>query len=137
MKKEIVIEFINATNSNDWSRVLNLTHSNFVRHSSSFPYEIHGHLSLVEFHKKEIETFPDLTEKIELLIEENDLVAARIKFTGTQKGKLGTFPPSNKTLSASFNCFFRILDDKIIESWVEYDNLNGLLQLGHINLEKI
>ncbi|MCW7491019.1 ester cyclase, partial [Leptospira meyeri] len=74
-------------------------------------------------------------EKIELIIEENDLVATRINFLGTQRGSLGNFPPSNRILSASFNCFFRIIDEKISESWVEYDNLYGLVQLGHIKLD--
>lgn len=96
MKKIIVEEFIKATNSHNWKKVLSLTHSNFIRHSSSIPHEIHGNHSLVEFHKNELKTFPDLDEKIEFLIEENDLVAARIKFTGTQKGKLGKFPRQTK-----------------------------------------
>ncbi|MCG6146611.1 MULTISPECIES: ester cyclase [Leptospira] len=137
MKKIIVEEFIKATNSRNWKKVLSLTHSNFIRHSSSIPNEIHGNHSLVEFHKNELKTFPDLDEKIEFLIEENDLVAARIKFTGTQKGKLGKLAPSNKILSASFNCFFKIVDNKISDTWVEYDNLNGLMQLGHINSDLI
>ena len=38
--KEIVVEFINATNQKDWERVLTLVHNDFIRHSSSEPKEI-------------------------------------------------------------------------------------------------
>ena len=69
-----------------------------------------------------------------MLIEEGEMVAARIHFKGTQLGPLGPFPASGKRLSADFNCIFRIADNQIAESWVEYDNLEGLLQLGHIQL---
>lgn len=129
--KQIVNEFIEATNSKNWNRVLDLTHSDFIRHSSSFPHEIISNSALVDFHKQELESFPDIYEKIILIIEEGELVAARIHFSGTQYGKLGEYPPTGKKLDACFNCFFRLVDGRIKETWVEYDNLNGLIQLGH------
>ncbi len=133
--KEIVRELIKATNDQNWDRVLTLTHPDFVRHSSSVPYKIASNSALVDFHKQELETFPDLIEQILLIIEEGELVAARIHFLGTQLGKLGDYPPSGKKLDACFNCFFRVVDGRIKETWVEYDNLNGLIQLGHFNVK--
>lgn len=129
--KEVVYNFFEATNSRDWERVSLLIHSDFVRHSSSIPHEINTSTELISFHKQEVETFPDLVESIVFMIEENDLVAVRVHFSGTQLGYLGQFPPSGKRLTAEFNCFFRVVDGKLKESWVEYDNLNGLVQLGH------
>ena len=35
--KEIVSDFINATNQKDWDKVLTLVHNDLVRHSSSEP----------------------------------------------------------------------------------------------------
>lgn len=133
--KEIVAEFINATNQKDWDRVLTLVHNDFVRYSSSEPKEIKTNVGLVKFHQIELDTFPDLQETIIFAIEEGDLVAARIRFSGTQLGKLKNFAPSGKKLTADFNCFFRVTEGKIKESWVEYDNLNGLIQLGHYKLD--
>jgi len=134
--KEIVSEFINATNQKEWDRVLSLVHSDFIRHSSSEPKEIKTNIGLVNFHKAEIETFPDLQEKIIFAVQEGDLVAARINFSGTQLGQLINFPPTGKKLIADFNCFFRVTEERIKESWVEYDNLNGLIQLGHYKLNE-
>jgi len=68
------------------------------------------------------------------MIAENDMVAARINFKGTQKGNLGPFTPSGKVLNADFNCFFQIENFKIKNIWVEYDNLNGLIQLGQYKI---
>ncbi len=129
--KEIVPEFSEATNSRSWDKVLALTHLDFIRHSSSFPYEIISNAALIDFQKQELETFPDIHESILLIIEEGELVAARIHFSGTQYGKLGDYPSTGKKLDACFNCFFRVVNGLIKETWVEYDNLNGLIQLGH------
>ncbi|HAO06559.1 MAG TPA: ester cyclase [Chryseobacterium sp.] len=133
--KEIVAEFINATNQKDWDRVLTLVHNDFIRHSSSEPKEIKTNDGLVKFHQTELDTFPDLQETIIFAIEEGDLVGARINFSGTQLGKLIDFAPTGKKLTADFNCFFRVTEGRIKESWVEYDNLNGLIQLGHYKLD--
>jgi hypothetical protein len=38
--KEIVSEFIEATNSKNWDSVLQLTYLDFIRHSASFPHEL-------------------------------------------------------------------------------------------------
>lgn len=133
--KEIVAEFINATNQKDWDRVLTLVHNDFIRHSSSEPKEVKTNTGLVKFHQAELDTFPDLQETIIFAIEEGDLVAARINFSGTQLGQLINFAPTGKRLTADFNCFFRVREGRIKESWVEYDNLNGLIQLGHYKLD--
>jgi len=37
-------------------------------------------------------------------------------------------------LSADFISIYRIGDGRIVEAWVEWDALNGLIQLGHIKL---
>lgn len=114
--KDIVTEFIKATNEKDWNKVSNLVHSDFVRHSSSLPNEIKTNIALVTFHKAELDTFPDLSEKIIFVIEEGELVAARIHFSGTQLGQLGWFPSTGKKLEADFNCFFRVIGGKIKET---------------------
>jgi predicted ester cyclase len=85
-KKDIVLEFISASNKKDWDKVLTLVHSDFIRHSSSEPKEIKTNIELVKFHQAELETFPDLQETVIFAIEEGELVAARINFSGTQLG---------------------------------------------------
>jgi len=133
--KAVVAQFIEATNQRDWDRVMSLVHVDFKRHSSSEPKLIETNIGLIDFHKAELGTFPDLREKIIFMVEQGEMVAARINFSGTQLGELGPFAPSGRQLVADFNCFFRVTGGRIKESWVEYDNLNGLIQLGHYKMQ--
>ncbi|HEV2336783.1 MAG TPA: ester cyclase [Stellaceae bacterium] len=78
--------------------------------------------------------FPD----IGALIAEDDLVAARVTFTGTHTGvfKLGsrTLVPTGKALSEAEIFIFRLPDGKIVESWATWDRLNVLAQLGAMQI---
>jgi predicted ester cyclase len=60
-----------------------------------------------------------------------DWVAARSQFCGTQLGRLGSYPPSGKVLSATTLAIYRLEGGRIAEAWVEWDNLYGLRQLGY------
>ena len=135
--KDIVKEFIHATNNRDWDKFENLVTVDFIRHSSSDSVTVDSRDKLKEFHQRELVTFPDIKETILLLIQEGDYVAARLNFQGTQIGDMGPFPATGKKLNADFNCIFKLTDGKISESWVEYDNLNGLIQLGHYKLPDV
>ena len=134
-KKLIVEQFIRATNEQDWEKAKSLLHENVQRHSSTHGMEpVSSREELIEFHKQEVLAFPDLKERVLFMLEEGNMVAARIHFRGTQLGRLGDYPPSGKVLDACFHCFFKIAEEKIAEIWVEYDQLNGLIQLGHYSL---
>ncbi len=126
--KKIVSAFIEATNNRDWEKFDSLVADDFIRHSSLAAKKIDSKEKLLAFQKAELLSFPDIQETILFLAEEGDIVAARLRFKGTQ---LGPFPASGRQLQADFNCFFRMVDGKIKESWVAYDSLDDLIQLGH------
>jgi steroid delta-isomerase-like uncharacterized protein len=133
--KAVVRAFVAAINAQDWQRLDELVSDDVVRHSQTADRPlVCTRDELKTFLVREAATFPDAHESIELLVGESDLVAARMRFTGTQRGPLGPFPPSGKALAAHFLCMFRIDGDRIREIWVEWDNLNALEQLGHIVL---
>ncbi|HLV02906.1 MAG TPA: ester cyclase, partial [Acidobacteriota bacterium] len=94
--------------------------------------EIRSRDELIRFLRDEFMTFPDGQETLLDLFADGDRVAARHRFAGTQKGPLGSLPPSNKTLSAEYLAVYRLESGRIVEAWVEWDNLNSLKQLGHI-----
>jgi steroid delta-isomerase-like uncharacterized protein len=130
--KAIVRRFIEAINTKDFQALDELVAAGVIRHSStSSQPQICSRDDLKEFLQREAETFPDAHESIHFLIAEGDKVAARLAFRGTQQGAMGPFPPSGKTVEADFIGIFRLEDGKIVEVWVEWDNLNVLTQLGH------
>ena len=50
---------------------------------------------------------------------------------GDSDSDFGPFPPSGKPVEIPFSGLLRLEDGKIAELWVEWDNLNALVQLGH------
>ena len=133
--KRAVRDFIEAINAHDWSRVDLLVTLHVVRHSQTSEQPlVRDREELRAFLQREAVTFPDAHETIEFLIAEDDRVAARLRFRGTQHGAMGPFPPSGNVLDAAFIAIFRLEAGRIAEIWVEWDNLNALVRLGHYRL---
>jgi len=65
------------------------------------------------------------------MIAEGDYVAFYGTYSGTQKGPMGPFPASNKKASVDFSGIHRMENGKIAETWITWDNLSFLAQLGH------
>jgi steroid delta-isomerase-like uncharacterized protein len=132
--KAIVRAFIEAINQQDWPRFDELVAVDFVRHSSSFGQsEVRSRDRLRDYLAGEFRTFPDAYETINFLVAEGNKVAAHSRFRGTQQGPMGSFPSSGKILSADLISIYRVADGRIAEAWVEWDCLNGLVQLGHLS----
>ena len=79
--------------------------------------------------------FPDLTQTIDMLIGEGDLVMARWTLSGTHLGELrhplwGAIPPTGKHGTWSGVNIYRLVDGKIVETWLHRDDLSLLQQLG-------
>jgi predicted ester cyclase len=49
-----------------------------------------------------------------------------------QKGPFGPFPASGKSFKATIIGIHRIANGKIAETWVAWDNVAWLTQLGHL-----
>lgn len=74
--------------------------------------------------------FPDIHQEIELMIAENDLVAARWTTTGTNTGFWNGLPPTGKAIRYSGVNIFRLKDGKIVEIWNHRDDLGAMQQTG-------
>ena len=106
--------------------------SEVVRHGAPPAKYLKGLTKLKEFLRGELAIFPDAYETIHFVIAEGEMVAAYLGFHGTQTGKLGSFPPSGKTLKTDFMCIFRFENSKISEIWALWDRLEALERLGHL-----
>lgn len=74
--------------------------------------------------------FPDLTYTVEDEIAEGDLVMARFSARGTHLGPFLGVAPTARAIAYSGIDVNRIRDGRIVESWVHYDALGLLQQLG-------
>lgn len=131
--KAVVKAFVQAVNSQDWGRLTNLVAPSFVRHSSAGGMPgIRSRNELVHFLKGEFKIFPDACESICDILAEGDRVAVRHSFRGTQMGAIGNYPPTGRIMASDYLAIYRLVDGVISEAWVEWDNLSGLQQLGHL-----
>lgn len=76
------------------------------------------------------EAAPDLHFEIEDLIGDDDLLAVRYRFSGTQRGPILGIPPTNKFATMTGVTFYRMHEDRIVEAWVHWDVLGMLRAMG-------
>lgn len=107
--------------------------ANYIRHCQAMPpglQELHGTKQFKAFIKEFLEAVPDLHETIDLMIAEGDKVAYITTMTGTQTGPMGGLPASGKSFSVVNLIIHRLENGKIAETWVSWDNVAMLTQLG-------
>jgi predicted ester cyclase len=105
---------------------------NYIRHCQATGPDVHGREAMKALYREWHATFPDYHETIEFGFGEGDYVAAYITVSGTQKGPMGPFPPNGKVMDCKVVGIQRFENGKIAETWVTWDNLATLVQLGHL-----
>lgn len=87
---------------------------------------------LKEFMRMYLRGFPDAHITVEDQLVEGDRVVTRWTASGTQTGELMDMPPSGKTVTITGMQIDRLAGGKIVESWVSFDQLAMLQQLGAV-----
>jgi steroid delta-isomerase-like uncharacterized protein len=131
--KQLVREFVDVVNRQDWQRFDELVSPDFVRLSSTFGQpHVNTRDTLRNYLIAEFKSFPDARESINFLVAEGDKVTVHSHCRARQQGPMGPLPATGKVLSAACISIYRIADGRIVEAWAEWDCLNGLIQLGHL-----
>lgn len=131
--KDVVLGMITAINERDFDALDSYVAADVRRHSAATPeVTVENIDQFKEFLHQDLAAIPDATQTVNLIFESGDMVAVHATYSGTQSGQMGPYPPSNRRLEIPFIGILRVEDGKIAEIWVEWDNLNGLVQLGHI-----
>jgi predicted ester cyclase len=74
--------------------------------------------------------FPDLQVTTSATIGEGDLVSVRQEWTGTHKGVFLGAAPTNRRIAFTSQAMLRVAGDRIVEAWVNEDDLGLLRQIG-------
>jgi len=74
--------------------------------------------------------FPDVHVIIDDLIAEGDKVVIRLHATATNTGLFGGNPPTGRKVEIHSIRIFRIVDNKIVDTWAMQDRLGLMEQLG-------
>ena len=105
----------------------------YVRHCQAMPpefQELHGTDKFKTFIADFLTAVPDCNDSVLFVIAEDDKVAYVTKMTGTQTGPMGELPASGKEFTLTNIVIHRVADGKIAETWVSWDNVAMLTQLG-------
>jgi predicted ester cyclase len=130
--KDVVQRMTDAINARDFDALDDLVAADVHRHSAATPGVAVENLEQFKaFLHQDLAAVPDAQQEIRLMLAEGDLVAVRAIYRGTQSGQMGPFPPSGLPVEIPFIGILRIEEGKVAEIWVEWDNLNALVQLGH------
>ena len=74
---------------------------------------------------------PDVQALVEAVVAEDDLLAVRIRYTGTHLGVLRGVAPTGRVLSWEAMTFRRFDNvGRVVERWIIGDDLSLLRQLG-------
>jgi hypothetical protein len=65
---------------------------------------------------------------------DGDHVVLPWTFSGTHTGELLGMPPTGRDVTTTGMCMFRFAGDRIAETWVSYDALGFLSQLGLVQI---
>jgi predicted ester cyclase len=74
--------------------------------------------------------FPDMRVTLEEELAEDDKVITRGYFTGTHQGDFQGIPPTGKQIKVKYIDIWRVTNGKLVENWVQMDQLGLLQQLG-------
>ncbi len=130
--ESVVLRMVDAVNTRDFEALDDVVAPDVRRYSGATPdVKVESLEDFKAFLHQDISAVPDAVQEVNFIFSNGPLVAVHVTYKGTQTGQMGPFPASNRRLEVPFIGILRVEDGKIAEIWVEWDNLNGLAQLGH------
>ena len=105
---------------------------NYANHDTANPMPEPGREGLKKRVTAYRTAFPDVTFTIDDILAEGNKVTVRSTVRGTHKGVLMGFAPTGKQVTVAVITVVRIAGGKVAESWVSFDTLGMLQQLGAI-----
>jgi steroid delta-isomerase-like uncharacterized protein len=79
-----------------------------------------------------LEAFPDLHVVPKLVVSDGEIVAVSLVARGTHDGTFEGVPATGRRWAATCSAFYRVQDGRIIDSWLNWDLLGILEQLGGV-----
>jgi len=124
-------KYVKAWNEGDLSLFDEILSPECVRHHVDISADIIGIEAIKNYVTYQRTGLPDFNVTLDELIIAEDHSIGRWTVTGTNTGPLGDLPPTGKKVKYSGVEVTRIVDGKIIESWIYFNQAAMLTQLGY------
>ena len=129
--KAVVRRFLDEVfGGGDLELVDELFAPDYVLHDPAVPQEVSGHEGIKQYVSMYRGAYPDTHFTVEDQVAEGDLVVTRWTGQGTHRGELMGVPPTEEQVTVTGIEFDRVVGGKIEETWVNYDALGMMRQLG-------
>ena len=128
--KAVVRRMFEAINKQDLASLDELMAPDFILHMHA--QQARGWEVNRQVIEDEIRAFPDLHVAIEDNLAEGDKVCVRLQETATHTGEYHGLAPTGNKLTYTVVAIWQIIEGKIVEGWITYDQLDFLKQLGVI-----
>lgn len=112
--KEVVQRFFEIYNNQDYEAAYKYFAPNYKDHGLP---QVRSVEDAIEILKSTHKAFPDIKVVIDDLIQENDKVVFRGRFTGTHLGEFVDIAPSGAKVEFEALEIFKVENQKITESW--------------------
>ncbi len=109
-----------------------LATDDFVDHEEGPPGTPPGKEGTKAFVSMFRDAFPDIKAEVGEMLEDGDLVAARVTFSGTHDGEFMGVPASGKKVSIETIDIVRFDGDQVAEHWGVTDAMALMQQIGAI-----
>ena len=119
-------------NGGNYRLIPELVASGYVSHDDATPLSVKGAEGYEQLMRTYRGAFPDMKFTVEEVIAEGDHVAVRWSVSGTQTGALWGLPPTGRQARVAGCTMTRFVDGKMRESWVAWDSLSMMRQLGFV-----
>jgi len=103
----------------------------YVEHTADISEDIVGIDAFKEGITNIRTSYPDFNVTVEELIVKNDKIVWRWVITGTNTGTTGDIPPTGKKVRAEGVGILRVVNGKIVERLIYYNDATMLRQLGY------
>src|SRR5918995_1656005 len=130
--KEIARRLIEEPWRGKLNEVLELVGEDAIAHVAGSPAPLTGRDGFREFVTTYLTAFPDGTITVEDQIAEGDTVATRWTGRGTNTGELMGLPATGRQVTIEGVSYARITDAKVRETWITWDTLALMQQLGAV-----
>jgi steroid delta-isomerase-like uncharacterized protein len=126
--KPLMRRWIEAVNQGNLAVFDELCAPDFVYHDAS--KTMRGLESYKQVLSMYLAAIPDLHIILEDMIAEGDRVVTRQTYRGTHQRDLMGIPPTGKQITLTGIAITRVASGKVVEQWVNNDDLGLLQQLG-------
>lgn len=119
-------------NKGNFALIDEIVAPNFTNHDPATPDLGRGPEAYQQLATRYRTAFPDLQFTLEEIVAEGDKVAVRYTSRGTHQSELSGIAPTGKQVTVTGTFISRLANGKVEESWVNWDALGLMQQLGAV-----